>query len=97
MSSILNWKKQLSVADFLELGELMCIDALTPYLNHVVVTSVKNHKKLKENNKVKQNVKMMLTCMYVGAWEFKGQNHMYELHKEELKYDVIKVSQRSYK
>jgi succinate dehydrogenase / fumarate reductase flavoprotein subunit len=34
--------------------------------------------------------------MYVAAWEFKGLEN-WELHKEELKYDVVKPSQRSYK
>jgi succinate dehydrogenase / fumarate reductase flavoprotein subunit len=34
--------------------------------------------------------------MYVAAWEFKGE-HQWELHKEELNYDVVKPSQRSYK
>jgi succinate dehydrogenase / fumarate reductase flavoprotein subunit len=33
---------------------------------------------------------------YVAAWEFKGQNE-FELHKEELKYENIKIAQRSYK
>jgi succinate dehydrogenase / fumarate reductase flavoprotein subunit len=34
--------------------------------------------------------------MYVAAWEFKGQ-HDWQLNKEELQYDVVKPSQRSYK
>ena len=34
--------------------------------------------------------------MYVAAWENKGDNK-YELHKEELNYEVIKVAARSYK
>jgi len=34
--------------------------------------------------------------MYVASWEFKGE-HNWELHKEELKYEVIKPSQRNYK
>ena len=33
---------------------------------------------------------------YVAAWEFKAQNQ-FELHKEELKYENIKIAQRSYK
>jgi succinate dehydrogenase / fumarate reductase flavoprotein subunit len=33
--------------------------------------------------------------MYVAAWENKGDD--WQLHKEELKYDVVKPSQRSYK
>jgi succinate dehydrogenase / fumarate reductase, flavoprotein subunit len=34
--------------------------------------------------------------MYVAAWQLKGE-HEWELHKEELRYDVVKPSQRSYK
>ena len=34
--------------------------------------------------------------MYVGAWEYKSEGES-EMHKEELKYDVIHPSQRNYK
>jgi succinate dehydrogenase / fumarate reductase flavoprotein subunit len=34
--------------------------------------------------------------MYVAAWENNGDNS-WNLHKEELDYDVVKPSQRSYK
>ena len=34
--------------------------------------------------------------MYVAAWEMKG-DHEWQLHKEELNYEVVKPSQRSYK
>jgi succinate dehydrogenase / fumarate reductase flavoprotein subunit len=33
---------------------------------------------------------------YVAAWEYKNESD-YELHKEELKYENIKIAQRSYK
>lgn len=33
---------------------------------------------------------------YVSAWEFKGDSQ-YELHREDLKYDNIKIASRSYK
>ena len=33
---------------------------------------------------------------YVAAWEFKGESQ-WELHKEELNFEVAKPSQRSYK
>ena len=35
--------------------------------------------------------------MYVSAWEYKGDNQEPLLHKEELKYEHVKVKQRSYK
>jgi hypothetical protein len=34
--------------------------------------------------------------MYVAAWKYK-EDYEWELHKEELKYDEVKASQRSYK
>jgi succinate dehydrogenase / fumarate reductase flavoprotein subunit len=34
---------------------------------------------------------------YVAAWEFKGENQPEELHKEELKFENVKLTQRSYK
>jgi succinate dehydrogenase / fumarate reductase flavoprotein subunit len=33
---------------------------------------------------------------YVAAWEWKGE-HDWELHKEELRYEEVKPTQRSYK
>jgi succinate dehydrogenase / fumarate reductase flavoprotein subunit len=35
--------------------------------------------------------------MYVGAWEYKGENTQPDLHKEELKYEAIEVKSRNYK
>ena len=34
---------------------------------------------------------------YVAAWEYKGENAEPQLHKEELKFENIKIAQRSYK
>jgi succinate dehydrogenase / fumarate reductase flavoprotein subunit len=34
--------------------------------------------------------------MYVSAWELRGESD-WQLHKEELKYEVIQPSQRNYK
>jgi succinate dehydrogenase / fumarate reductase flavoprotein subunit len=34
--------------------------------------------------------------MYVSAWEFKGDNQEPVLHKEELKFEFVKVASRSY-
>jgi succinate dehydrogenase / fumarate reductase, flavoprotein subunit len=33
--------------------------------------------------------------MFVAAWEFKGDD--WQMHKEDLKYEVVKPTQRSYK
>ena len=34
--------------------------------------------------------------MYVSAWEYKGESR-FELHKEDLVYEVVHPTQRSYK
>jgi succinate dehydrogenase / fumarate reductase flavoprotein subunit len=34
---------------------------------------------------------------FVSAWEFKGENEEEELHKEELVFENVKLTQRSYK
>ena len=82
------------VADFIELGELMCIDALNR------VESCGGHFREEsaevggeQDGEAKRNDD---DFMYVAAWEYKAPN-TFELHKEELKYEVIKISQRSYK
>ena len=82
------------VAVFLELGELMCVDALHRvescgghFREESAETSGEQEGEAKRDD---------ANFMYVGAWEYKGPN-TFELHKEELKYEVIKVSQRSYK
>ncbi|MGN1064594.1 MAG: hypothetical protein ACI4QC_04215, partial [Thermoguttaceae bacterium] len=36
-------------------------------------------------------------CMYVAAWEYKGEDQDPELHKEPLVYEEVKVATRNYK
>ncbi len=78
------------VADFIELGELMCIDALNRN------ESCGGHFREEYQTPDGEALRDDANYMYVAAWEFK-QEHEWELHKEELVYDVIKPSQRNYK
>jgi len=78
------------VADFIELGELMCIDALNR--EESCGGHFREEFQTEEGEALRDDSKFM----YVTAWESKGE-HEWELHKEELKYDVIKPSQRNYK
>jgi succinate dehydrogenase / fumarate reductase flavoprotein subunit len=78
------------VADFLELGELMCIDALNR--NESCGGHFREEFQTEEGEALRDDAKYS----YVAAWEYKG-NGNYDLHKEELKYERIKVSARSYK
>jgi succinate dehydrogenase / fumarate reductase flavoprotein subunit len=83
-------EKAVRVADFLELGELMCIDALQRR------ESCGGHFREEFQTEEGEAQRDDENFMYVAAWENKG-NHTYEVHKEELKYETIKVAARSYK
>ncbi|HMV78062.1 MAG TPA: fumarate reductase/succinate dehydrogenase flavoprotein subunit [Leptospiraceae bacterium] len=79
------------VADFLEFGELMCIDALNRE------ESCGGHFRTEyqtEDGEAKRNDDKF--C-YVSAWEYKGVGKKPVEHKEELVFENIKLAQRSYK
>jgi succinate dehydrogenase / fumarate reductase flavoprotein subunit len=78
------------VADFIELGELMCIDALNRN------ESCGGHFRVEYQTPDGEALRDDANYMYVAAWEFK-QEHDWQLHKESLVYDVIKPTQRNYK
>ena len=78
------------VADFIELGELMCIDALQR--NESCGGHFREEFQTPEGEALRQDEQYM----YVSAWEYKG-NEEPALHKEELNYEVIHPSQRNYK
>ena len=79
------------VADFLELGELMARDALNRE------ESCGGHFREEhqtEENEAKRNDK---DFSFVAAWEHKGDNLPAELHKEELIFENVELTTRSYK
>jgi succinate dehydrogenase / fumarate reductase flavoprotein subunit len=78
------------VADFIELGELMCVDALARE------ESCGGHFREEYQTPEGEALRDDKNFMYVAAWELKN-DHEWALHKEELKYDVIQPSQRNYK
>jgi succinate dehydrogenase / fumarate reductase flavoprotein subunit len=78
------------VADFIELGELMCIDALQRE------ESCGGHFREEHQTEEGEAMRHDDQFMYVAAWEYKSEEN-WQLHKEELKYDVVHPSQRSYK
>ncbi|RTL54870.1 MAG: succinate dehydrogenase (quinone) flavoprotein subunit [Sphingobacteriales bacterium] len=78
------------VADFIELGELMCIDALNRN------ESCGGHFREEYQTPDGEALRDDANYMYVAAWQYKG-DHNWELHKEPLQYDVIKPTQRNYK
>ncbi len=78
------------VADFIELGELMCLDALNRN------ESCGGHFREESQTEDGEALRNDEQYAYVAAWEYKGESQ-FELHKEELNFEVAKPSQRSYK
>lgn len=78
------------VADFLELGELMCLDALNRR------ESCGGHFREESQTDEGEAQRNDAEFSYVAAWEYKGEGQ-YELHKEPLEFVECKPTQRSYK
>jgi len=78
------------VADFFELAELMCIDALHRE------ESCGGHFRVEHqvDGEAKRNDDKFL---YVAAWEFRDDGHEPRLLKEPLAYEEVKLATRSYK
>jgi succinate dehydrogenase / fumarate reductase flavoprotein subunit len=79
------------VADFLELGELMCIDALNRR------ESCGGHFRAESQTEDGEALRHDDQFAYVAAWEFTGDGGTPVLHKEDLIYTAIEMKQRSYK
>ena len=77
------------VADFIELGELMCIDALNRR------ESCGGHFRAESQTDEGEALRNDEQFAYVAAWEFGGEEPI--LHKEDLTYTAIEMKQRSYK
>ncbi len=78
------------VADFLELGELMCKDALER--NESCGGHFREEYQTEEGEALRDDENFS----FVSAWELTGDSQ-WNLHKEELKYENIKIAARSYK
>ncbi|MDG1849115.1 MAG: fumarate reductase/succinate dehydrogenase flavoprotein subunit [Flavobacteriales bacterium] len=79
------------VADFIELGDLMCRDALSRE------ESCGGHFREEHQTTEGEALRNDEDYTYVAAWEYKGDNETPELHKEDLKFENIELKQRSYK
>ena len=78
------------VADFLELGELMCQDALDRK------ESCGGHFREESQTEDGEALRDDANYAYVASWEYKSESN-WALHKEALNFEVAKPSQRSYK
>ena len=79
------------VADFLELGELMCVDALHRE------ESCGGHFRTEYQTPDGEALRKDEQFAYVAAWEYRGDALEPALHKEPLTFEYVKLSQRSYK
>jgi succinate dehydrogenase / fumarate reductase flavoprotein subunit len=85
-------EKALRVADFIELGQLMAKDAL------VREESCGGHFREEYQDAEGETLRDDEKFGYVAAWEYNGSDASKSvLHKEELKYEFIKIAARNYK
>ena len=83
-------EKALRVADFLELGELMCRDAL------MREESCGGHFREEHQTEDGEALRNDKDFAFVGAWDYAAEGEP-TLHKEDLVYENIEMKQRSYK
>jgi succinate dehydrogenase / fumarate reductase, flavoprotein subunit len=83
--------KAMRVADFLELGELFAKDAL--HRNESCGGHFREEYQTPDGEAQRDDENFA----YVAAWEYKGSPSDAVLHKEELKFENVKLVQRSYK
>jgi succinate dehydrogenase / fumarate reductase flavoprotein subunit len=79
------------VADFLELGELMCIDAL--HREESCGGHFREEYQTEEGEALRDDDRFA----YVAAWEYMGAGRSPELSKEQLEFEYVPLAQRSYK
>jgi len=85
-------EKALRVADFLELGQLMARDALQRK------ESCGGHFREEYQDAEGETLRDDENFKFAAAWEYKGMDiNQSELHKEDLKYEYIKIAARNYK
>ncbi|HZE31756.1 MAG TPA: fumarate reductase/succinate dehydrogenase flavoprotein subunit [Actinoallomurus sp.] len=79
------------IADFFELAELMCVDALHR------TESCGGHFRAESQTPDGEALRDDEHFAYVAAWEYPGAGEPPVLHKENLEYENVKMVQRSYK
>ncbi len=85
-------EKAMRVADFIDLGQLMAIDALERN------ESCGGHFREEYQDAEGETLRDDENFKFVGAWEYKGDDINNEvLHKEALNYEFIKIAARNYK
>ncbi|MGB0685914.1 MAG: hypothetical protein ACPGQD_07015, partial [Planctomycetota bacterium] len=84
-------EKAARVADFLEFGELMCHDALDRE------ESCGGHFREEHQTEEGEALRDDEAYAYAAVWEFMGDGKAPELSKEQLEFEEVKLTTRSYK
>lgn len=85
-------EKAIRVADYLELGQLMAMDALQRK------ESCGGHFREEYQTEDGEALRDDENFAFAAAWEYKGDDIKEEvMHKEDLKFEFIELTQRSYK
>jgi succinate dehydrogenase / fumarate reductase flavoprotein subunit len=79
------------VDDFFELGELMCRDAL------MREESCGGHFRVEHQTEEGEAARDDDNFSFVGAWEWQGHDTPQALHRENLEFEYVHPTQRSYK
>ncbi len=79
------------VADFLELAELMCVDAL--HRSESCGAHFREESQTADGEALRNDA----SFAYVAAWEYAGEGRPPVLHQETLDFEEVNLSQRSYK
>lgn len=78
------------VADYFELAELMCIDALNR--NESCGAHFREEHQTETNDAKRDDDNFA----YAAAWEYTGEGKAPQLHQDKLEFDNVKLAQRSY-
>ena len=84
-------EKANRLADFIEIGDLMARDALQR--NESCGGHFREEYKTPEGEALRDDKDFA----FVGAWEYKGEDKVPEMHKEDLKFEFVEVKTRNYK
>lgn len=83
-------EKALRVADYFEIGKLMCLDALSRK------ESCGAHFREESQTETGEAKRDDANYSYVSAWEYQ-ENQPAQLHKEPLNFEFVELKERSYK
>jgi len=86
-----NLERAGRMADFLEFGELMARDAL--YRDESCGGHFREEHQTEEGEALRDDDKFS----HGAVWEYTGENQEPRLHREELEFEYVKPTQRSYK